>query len=249
MDESTSLLTLGAWDIAQRIKAGDLSAREVVEEHIRRIEDVNPRLNAVVVPLFDRALGEAAAADAACARGEPLGPLHGVPITIKEQFLVAGTPTTAGLPSRVGHRAMSDGPLVGRLREAGAIVLGKTNVSQLMIYHESDNPVYGRTNNPWSLERAPGGSSGGEAAIIAAGGSTLGLGSDFGGSIRVPAHFCGLHGLRPTAGRLTNLDTPVEFFTGQEAIMPQTGPMARTVEDLALAMKVLTAGCVSSGPT
>ena len=239
MDKSTASLGSGAQDIAERIQTGDLSSQEVVEEHIRRIEDVNPRLNALVVPLFDRALDEATAADAARARGEPLGPMHGVPITIKEQFLVAGTPTTAGLPSRTGHRAATDGPLVGRLRQAGAIILGKTNVSQLMIYHESDNPVYGRTNNPWELDRTPGGSSGGEAAILAVGGSSLGLGSDFGGSIRVPAHFCGLHGLRPTAGRLTNLDTPGEFFTGQEAIVPQTGPMARTVEDLALAMNVL----------
>jgi fatty acid amide hydrolase len=115
MEESTtSSLTLGARGIAQRIASGDLSAREVVEEHIHRIEDVNPRLNAVVVPLFDRALKEATAADAARVRGEPLGPLHGVPVTIKEQFLVAGTPNTAGLPSRASHRAASDGPLVQR---------------------------------------------------------------------------------------------------------------------------------------
>ena len=242
MGESTASLTLGARGIARRIASGDLSAREVVEEHVRRIEEVNPRLNAVVVPLFERALGEADDADAARSRGEPLGPLHGVPITIKEQFLVAGTPATMGLPSRASHRAASDGPLVARLRRAGAIVLGKTNVSQLLIYHESDNPLYGRTDNPWSLDRTPGGSSGGEAAIIAAGGSPLGLGSDYGGSIRVPAHFSGLHGLRPTAGRLTGLDTPGGIFpAGQEAIIPQPGPMARTVEDLVLAMEVLTA--------
>lgn len=240
MDESTLPLDLGARDIAQRIEAGDLSSQEVIEDHIRRIEDVNLSLNAVVVPLFDRALDEATVADAARTRGEPLGPLHGVPITVKEQFLVAGTPTTAGLASRTGHRATSDGPLVQRLRQAGAIVLGKTNISQLMIYHESDNPIYGRTNNPWDLERTPGGSSGGEAAIIAAGGSTLGIGSDFGGSIRIPAHFCGIHGLKPTTGKLTNLDTPAEFFSGQEAIVPQTGPIARTVTDLALAMEVLS---------
>ncbi len=196
----------------------------------------------MVVSLFDRALDEADAADAARSRGEPLGPLHGVPVTIKEQFLVADTPTTVGLPSRASHRAAGDGPLVRRLRQAGAIVLGKTNVSQMLIYHESDNPVYGRTNNPWDPERTPGGSSGGEAAIVAAGGSPLGLGGDFGGSIRVPAHFSGVHGLRPTAGRLTVLDTPGGIFpAGQEAIIPQPGPMARTVEDLALAMQVLAA--------
>ncbi len=168
MREPTTSLTLGAEGIANRLASGDLSAREVVEEHIQRIEEVNPRLNAVVVPLFDQARNEAAAADAARSRGEPLGPLHGVPVTIKEQFLVAGTPTTVGLPGRVSHRAESDGPLVQRLRQSGAIVLGKTNVSQLLIYHESDNPVYGRTNNPWDPDRTPGGSSGGEAAIVAA---------------------------------------------------------------------------------
>jgi fatty acid amide hydrolase len=242
MREPTTSLTLGAGGIANCVASGDLSAREVVEEHIRRIEEVNSRLNAVVVPLFDRARNDAAAADAARSRGEPLGPLHGVPVTIKEQFLVAGTPTTVGLPSRVSHRAASDGPLVQRLRQSGAIVLGKTNLSQLLIYHESDNPVYGRTNNPWDPGRTPGGSSGGEAAIVAAGGSPLGLGGDFGGSIRIPAHFSGLHGLRPTAGRLTGLDTPAAVFAkGQEAIVPQPGPLARTVEDLALAMSVLAA--------
>ena len=143
MSEPTASSTLGAREIARHVAAGELSAREAVEAHVRRIEEANPRLNAVVVPLFDRALGEADAADAAQSRGEPLGPLHGVPVTIKEQFLVAGTPTTVGLPSRASHRAAGDGPLVGRLRQAGAIVLRKTNVSQLLIYHESDNPVYG----------------------------------------------------------------------------------------------------------
>jgi fatty acid amide hydrolase len=195
-----------------------------------------------VVTLFERALREADAADAARAHGKPLGPLHGVPITIKEQYLAAGTPTTVGLPSRASHRAAGDGPLVGRLRQAGGIVLGKTNVSQLLIYHESDNPLYGRTNNPWDMERTPGGSSGGEATIIAAGGSLLGIGGDYGGSIRVPAHFSGVHGLKPTAGRLTRLDTPGGIFpTGQEAIIPQPGPMSRNVEDLDLVMRVLAA--------
>jgi Asp-tRNA(Asn)/Glu-tRNA(Gln) amidotransferase A subunit family amidase len=156
VSEPTTSSTLGAREIAERVAAGELSAREAVEEHVRRIEEANPRLNAVVVPLFDHALGEADAADAARSRGEPLGPLHGVPVTIKEQFLVADTPTTVGLTSRASHRAVKDGPLVGRLRRAGAIVVGKTNVSQLLIYHESDNPVYGRTNNPWDPVRTPG---------------------------------------------------------------------------------------------
>jgi fatty acid amide hydrolase len=138
-------------------------------------------------------------------------------------------------------KVSKDGPLVAKLRKAGAIILGKTNIFQMLLGHESDNPIYGRTNNPWNLERTPGGSSGGEAAIIAAGGSALGLGGDFGGSIRIPAHFCGIHGLKPTSGRLTNDDSPAHLLAnGQEAIIAQNGPMARTVDDLRLAMGVLT---------
>lgn len=231
-----------ASEIAASIAAGTLTAGEAVETHIRRIEEVNGRLNAVVVPLFEEARAAARAADAARSRGEPLGPLHGVPITIKDSFDVAGTATTAGLAKRAGHRAAADGPLVARLRAAGAIVLGKTNVPQLLFYHESDNPLYGRTDNPWDAERTPGGSSGGEAAIVAAGGSALGLGSDIGGSIRLPAHFCGIHGLKPTSRRLTTVGAADEWmFAGQEGILAQPGPLARSVEDLALAMRVLDA--------
>lgn len=239
----TVVTSMSASEIAQHIKAGDLSASEVVEAHITRAEAVNPKINAIVVPLFEQARQAAEAADAAQRRGEALGPLHGVPITIKEQFLVKDTATTFGLVSQKHHRAVEDGPLVKRLREAGAIVLGKTNVSQLLIYIEADNQLYGRTNNPWNLTRTPGGSSGGEAAIIAAGGSPLGLGGDAGGSIREPAHFCGIHGLKPTSGRLTNFDTRPGFFSMGllEAMPPQIGPLARRVADLALMMNVLAA--------
>jgi fatty acid amide hydrolase len=238
----TTITSLTATEIAQKIKAGELSAREVVDAHIQRIEQVNTRLNAVVIPLFDQARKEADAADTAQLQGDVLGPLHGVPITIKEQFLVKDTATTFGVLNLKNHRATEDGPLVKRLREAGAIILGKTNTGQLLMYIESDNPVYGRTNNPWSLDRSPGGSSGGEAAIIAAGGSPLGLGADFGGSIREPSHFCAIQGLKPTAWRLTKFDIrPGIFAGGQEGVVPQPGPMARSVADLALAMRILAA--------
>lgn len=237
-----SITDMSATELAQMIKAGEVSAKEVVEAHIRRIEAVNPKLNAVVIPLFDEALAQARDADEQQAQRKPLGPLHGVPITIKEQFQVMGTQTTLGLKHLVGNRAKQEGPLVTRLRRAGAIILGKTNVAQTLIYHESDNPVYGQTKNPWKLDRTPGGSSGGEAAIIAAGGSPLGLGGDLGGSIRVPAHFCGICGLKPTTLRLTNDDIQAGLFSGgQEAILAQPGPMARTVADLCLAMEVLAA--------
>lgn len=233
---------LGAAELARLIQSGQLSSREAVDAHIQQIEKVNPRLNAVVVPLFDQARDEAARADAARARGAELGPLHGVPITIKECHHVTGTASTAGLESQTGHRAECDALMVGRLRRAGAVVLGKTNVPQLMLYYETDNPVYGRTNNPWNPDRSPGGSSGGEGAIIAAGGSPLGLGSDIGGSIRNPAHACGIQGIKPTSGRLSVRGSADQMlFPGMEAIADQMGPLARRVEDLALAMSVLAA--------
>jgi Asp-tRNA(Asn)/Glu-tRNA(Gln) amidotransferase A subunit family amidase len=242
--EDATLTCLSASEMARRIAAGRLSSQEVVEAHIRRIEVVNPRLNAVIVPLFEQARAEASRADRLREQGTLLGPLHGVPITLKEQFMVSGTPTTVGLMSYRSQRMEQEGPLVKRLRQAGAIVLGKTNVSQLLLSLSGtcENPVYGRTNNPWDLARAPGGSSGGEAAIIAAGGSPLGLGGDHGGSIRIPAHFCGLYSLLPTARRLTNLDTaPYAEVAGQEATIAQPCPLARSAQDLRLAMSILAA--------
>ena len=245
--ESTASLThWGAARIAREIAAGRVSARQVVEAFARRIEHVDKCLNAVVVRLLDQALDEARAADEAQALGRPLGPLHGVPITIKECFQVAGTAATLGLVSRANDVASSDGQTVGQLRQAGAIVLGKTNVPQLMLWHESDNPLYGRTNNPWDLSRTAGGSSGGEAAIIAAAGSPLGLGSDMGGSLRIPAHFCGIHALKPTSHRLSRGGL-VHALRGMEAIAFQPGPMARRVEDLELAMRVLCRPAASGG--
>lgn len=234
------ITTLSATEMAEQLASGALSSSEVVEAHIRRIEEVNPRINALVVPLFEQARKEAAAADTALSRGEALGPLHGVPITIKESFDVTGTLTTMGLSARVNNRAASDGPTVARLRAAGAIILGKTNVPQMVMYNEADNPVYGRTVNPWDTERAPGGSSGGCAAIIAANGSPLSLGSDIGGSVRLPANACGIHSFKPTSGRLTMLGHAT-IFAGLEAILAQPGPLARSVADLSLAFNVLAA--------
>jgi fatty acid amide hydrolase len=244
MDPSPALqdacTRLTATQIAEQIRTGEISAVEVVEAHIARIEAVNPRLNAVVVTRFDEARAAAAKVDDARRRGESLGPLAGVPITIKECFHVAGTATTLGVPHFASDIQQTDGPLVARLRSAGAIILGKTNVPQLLLMHESDNPLYGRTINPWHVDRSSGGSSGGESAIIAAGGSALGLANDLGGSIRQPAHSCGVCGLKPTSGRLTNLGLRLNL-DGMEAIVGQPGPMARSVGDLALAMRVLAA--------
>jgi fatty acid amide hydrolase len=235
------LTNLTASELVQKIKSGELSAEAVTEAHIRRIEEVNGRLNAVIVPLFDEARTRAVEADRELKNGGPVGPLHGVPVTIKEQYDVAQTETTLGVPNQAGKKADRDGPLVSRLRKAGAIILGKTNVMMTLSGWESDNPLYGRTNNPWDLDRTPGGSSGGEAAIIAARGSALGLAGDLGGSTRLPAHFCCLHGLKPTSGRLTNSGVPSRFFSsGQENIIAQPGPIARSVPDICLMMSVLT---------
>jgi fatty acid amide hydrolase len=236
----SAIVGSSATEIAQKIAAGELWASEVVEAHIQRIEEVNPRLNAVIIHLFEQARAQAKAADEARSRGETLGLLHGVPITIKESFDVAGTVSNMGI-SALSQTAKQDAPLVKRLQQAGAIILGKTNVAQLLASNESDNPVYGRTVNPWNPERSPGGSSGGEAAIIAALGSCLDLGSDIGGSVRMPAHACGISSLKPTSSRLSMVVGHVPLLPGQEAILAQPGPMARTVADLNLVMKVLAA--------
>ncbi len=233
------LLRNSASEMARQIASGQLSSVELVDAHILRIEKVNSRLNAVVVPRFDQARQEALAADEAVRSGQPLGPLHGVPITIKECFHLAGTAATEGIQRFAGEIMTRDSPLVERLHSAGAIVLGKTNLPQLMLMHECDNPLFGRTNNPWNVDRVPGGSSGGEAAIIAAGGSPLGLANDIGGSIRFPAHCCGVTGIKPTTLRLTNAGTR-DNLRGMESIRPQPGPIARHVEDLYVALKVLT---------
>ena len=236
-----TLTQLSATELAARIARGDISSAEAVEAHIARIEQVNPALNAVVVKRYDAARAEAQAADERRARGEPLPPLHGVPITMKECLDLAGTPSTFGIQALAQTPATEDGVYIARMRQAGAIVLGKTNVAQALLYIESDNPVYGRTNNPWNLARTSGGSSGGEGAIIAAGGSPLGIGADIGGSLRVPATFNGIVSLKPTKGRMVD---PGRYSIplGERAIVSQIGALARTTDDVALAIEILNAG-------
>ncbi|PWT70964.1 MAG: amidase [Chloroflexi bacterium] len=233
--------------LAGMIARRETSSVAVVEAHIERIERVNADLNAVIWKRYAEAREEARLADEAVERGGSLGPLHGVPITIKEAFALSGSPATYGLQSRSTIRATEDDIYVSRLRAAGAIILGKTNVSQLLLYVESDNPVYGRTSNPWNRGRTPGGSSGGQAAIIAAGGSPLGLASDIGGSIRVPATFCGLVGMKATAGRIPD-PTAFGVSLGQRAIVSQAGVLARTVTDVELGTLVLCGGDKPDAP-
>jgi amidase len=223
--------------LAAAIRAREVSALEVVDAHLERIAAVNPALNAVVQLAAERARAEARWADACLARGELLGPLHGVPFTVKDSLCTEGIITTAGTPGRAGFVPARDATVVARLRAAGGILLGKTNCTELCGSGETDNLVYGRTNNPYDLSRSPGGSSGGEAAIIAAGGSPLGLASDFGGSIRGPAHLCGIAGLNPTFGRVPRTGHVPPYGGAYDTA--RIGPMARCVEDLALVLPIM----------
>jgi amidase len=235
MDELTSR---SATELAWQIRSGEVSSREVVDAHLARIAAVNPAINAVVHLTADAARAEADAADAQLAKGGALGPLHGVPATIKDCYDTAGVVTTGGTLGRKDHVPDTNAPTVQRLKDAGAIVLGKTNCPEFCLAFETDNLVYGRTNNPYDTDRVAGGSSGGEGAIVAAGGSPLGLGSDGGGSIRVPAHCNGIAGLKPTTGRIptTGIWPP---FKGILEATNSAGPLARTVDDLILALPVL----------
>ena len=235
---TNELMNLGAVDTAALISGGQISALEVTDGRIARIEQQQAQLNALVVRRFDVARQEARAIDARRLRGDTLPPLAGVPITVKEALDVQGLPSTGGLPSRRDHRAEADDPAVTRLRQAGTIVLGKSNVAQALIFIESDNPLYGRSNHPENAERSCGGSSGGEAALVASGGSALGLGTDIGGSLRVPAAFCGIASLKPTAGRLPDVQR-LSMSVGELAIASQVGPLARNTADVEAALRVL----------
>jgi amidase len=200
---------------------------------------VNPALNAVVALRADGARREATERDAEIARGAVRGALHGVPITVKDSFDTAGLVTTWGTPGRRDRVPAADATAVERLRGAGAIVLGKTNTPELTLGFESVNPVHGRTSNPYDPARTPGGSSGGAAAIVAAGGAPLDVGSDTGGSIRLPAHFCGIAGIRPTAGRASRAGHAIGPGTATDWLTT-IGPLARRVEDLAPALALLS---------
>jgi Asp-tRNA(Asn)/Glu-tRNA(Gln) amidotransferase A subunit family amidase len=232
------LTFLSAVSMAEKIRRGELSPVELVEAHLARIDEVNPSLNAFVHVDVERARREARLAERGVRNGEKLGPLHGVPFSIKSSIAVAGLPWEAGTKLRAGIGAERDAPLVARLRHAGAIILGVTNAPELLMAWETDNLLYGRTNNPWDLSRTPGGSSGGEAAAIASGMSAGGVGSDGGGSIRVPAHFSGICGLKPTPGRIPATGHFPESV-GPFALLGVVGPLARNVGDLKLLFEVL----------
>lgn len=233
-----------ALELAERIRTKQISVREVVQAHLDRIAAVNPQVNAATVVLAESALAAADAADQAVDRGEALGPLHGVPITVKENIELVGSATTHGV---VGFRDLEpsiDSPHVTHLKAAGVIPIARTNMPDFGLRWDTDNGLHGRTYNPWSRAISVGGSSGGEGAALATGMAPLGLGNDYGGSLRIPAQFCGIAALRPSQGRVGRHDTLAvadPLFTGQ--LFSVQGPMARRVADLRTALHAM------SGPT
>ena len=229
-----------AIEIAKRIEARELSCVEVVSTHLERIRAVNSRLNAVVTLAEERALDEARDGDKTLAAGKQVRPLHGVPITLKDSFDTEGVLSTASTQGRAHFIPDKDATAVARLRAAGAIVLGKTNTPEITIGAACESPLFGRSNNPYDQDYTPSGSSGGAAAILAAGGSALEMGSDTGGSIREPAHVCGVVGLKPTAGLVPRTGHGFPPGLGATDFITQIGPMARYVDDVALALKLVS---------
>lgn len=227
-----------AVDLLSALRRGELTSTDLVEALIARRRAVDGKVHAFTHHFDDQARAAAADADDARRRGILYGPLHGLPVTVKESIHTAGLPTTLGVKAQADEPAKDDAVVVKLLRRAGAIILGKTNVSQTLLFNECDNPVYGRTLNPFNPARAPGGSSGGEAAALAAGLTPLGVGTDIGGSIRVPAAYCGVAGLKPTLDRWSMVGCK-GAMPGQETIRSQCGPMARSAADVALLFSAL----------
>lgn len=233
------LTSFSATTLARFIRTNLVSSVAVVDAHLARLETANPKLNAVVQIQAEAARRQAREADEAVSRGERLGPLHGIPITLKDSLDTADMVSTWGTAGRADFTPEHDATVVTRLRAAGAIILGKTNTPEFTLAGITDNAVYGRTNNPYDVERSPAGSSGGAGAILAAGGSALDLGSDTGGSIRMPSHYCGIAGIKPTSGRVPRTGHAISFEVGALDAFTQIGPMARHVEDLGLTLSII----------
>ena len=234
------LWRLSASDLAQMISRREVSSAEVVDAHLARIDAVNPALNAVTEVLADGARAAARVADAAVAGDEPLGPLHGVPFTVKQNIDLAGSATNWGMPALAEAVPAADSPVVERMRRAGAIPIGRTNCPDMALRVHTDSGLHGVTRNPWRSDVTAGGSSGGEASALAAGMTPIGLGNDIGGSLRNPATCCGIASLKPSAGMVPSYTT----IPGVDAalafqLMPVEGPMARTVADVRLGFGIL----------
>ena len=231
---------LSASELAQRIARRQLSSVEVVDAHLARIDEVNPALNALVRVLADEARAGAALADKKLAAGEAVGPLHGVPFTVKENIDMAGLPTTWGVPALAQAVVPADAPVVERMRAAGAIPIGRTNLPDMGLRVHTHSSLHGLTRNPWHPGRTAGGSSGGEAAALASGMSPIGLGNDIGGSLRNPANACGIASIRPSAGRVPDAGyVPAEDRLLAVQLMNVQGPMARRVSDVRLGLRML----------
>jgi amidase len=236
-----ALWKCSALELAHLIAQREVSSAEVVDAHLARIDAVNPGLNAIVRVLGDEARATARAADQQLARGEALGPFHGVPITVKENIDMAGLPTTWGVKALANALVPLDAPVVQRMRAAGAIPIGRTNLPDMALRVHTDSSLHGATLNPWNRARTPGGSSGGEAVALATGMSPLGLGNDIGGSLRNPANACGITSIRPSMGRVPDAG----FVPGEDRLlavqlMNVNGPMARRVADVRAALQVLS---------
>ncbi len=225
-------------DLAGVLLNKEVSATEVINAYLDRISVVNPKLNAVVQLSEESAHAQAVKADEALSRGDILGPLHGVPFTIKDSFDTAGMISTGGTKGRSNIIPSTDATVVSRLRAAGAVLLGKTNTSELTLTYETDNFIYGRTNNPYDLSRSPGGSSGGPAAVVAACGSAFDVGSDYGGSLRYPSHCCGIAAIKPTSGCVPRTGHILPFGGVLDSFQ-QVGPLTRSVDDLSLILPII----------
>lgn len=234
------IIYLSAKAQAELIREKKISSEELISLHFNRIKEVNPKINALVKLFEEKAIQQAQKADRAVAKNKRLPPLHGVPFTIKDYFDVKDEIVTGGTLGLKNCRCKANAELVDRMLKAGAIPLGITNAPEIGLAYETDNLIYGKTSNPYDLSRTAGGSSGGEAAIIAAGGSPIGLSSDLGGSIRLPAHFSGIAGIRPTVGRISCAGHIHIFTPGIRFFFVSVGPLARHVEDLIYALPFLS---------
>jgi amidase len=242
---ATELWRLTAAELAEAIRSGQASSQEVIEAHLRRIESVNPAINAVVIVMAEEALAAAKSADGLVAAGAELPPLHGVPFTVKENIDVVGTPTTQGLRALAAAYPTRDAPDVERMKRAGAIVLGRTNLPSGAMRWHCESELWGATENPWDRSRTPGASSAGEAAAIATGMSPLGLGNDGLGSLRHPAQCCGVSALKPTLGRVPQASSvePAAMVPIGVQLTGANGPLARRIADLRAAFETI------AGPT
>ena len=231
---------MSALEIAEAIRNGSVTSRAVVESHLSRIADVNGKVNAVCRTLEQEALAAADAADGRVKNGTALGPLHGVPFTVKENIDIAGLPTTQGIEALRDAVAQRDAPVVERMRAAGAIPIARTNLPDLGLRIHTDSTLYGRTKNPWKSDRTAGGSSGGEAAALASGMSPIGLGNDIGGSLRNPAHCCGVASIKPSTGVVPDAQTfPIEDFGLSSQLMLNQGVMARRIADVRAGLRIV----------